>query len=133
LKIYTPFRLKPRIFPAVVSATVAVSEAITKPPPHSPVTDFVLGGASVMGSETALAGRMAKLAKPAPKVAMPLMKERRPLNAEAGSRFGGLFDFIFALHLRLFAGAIFGSTLWPESVRVIVFCSRNATLMCLAS
>jgi len=30
---YTPFRLKPRIFPAVVSATVAVSEAMTVPRP----------------------------------------------------------------------------------------------------
>jgi hypothetical protein len=27
--MYTPFRLNPRIFPAVVSVTVAVSEAMT--------------------------------------------------------------------------------------------------------
>jgi hypothetical protein len=88
LKMYTPFRLKPRIFPAVVSAIVAMSEAITRQRPDSPVADLVFEGASVMGSETALAGKMAEPAKPAPKVAMPLMKERRPLNADADSRFG---------------------------------------------
>jgi hypothetical protein len=127
--MYTPFRLKPRIFPAVVSATVVVSEAITKLRPQSPVTDFVFEGASVMGCETALAGKMAEPANPAPKVAMTLMKERRPLNADADSRFGGLCDVVPALHLRLSNGAIFGSRLWPESVRLIMFYSRDASLM----
>ena len=74
-----------------------------------------------MGCETALAGRMAEPANPAPKVAMQLMKERRPLNATADSRFGGLFDVVSALHLRLSNGAIFDPPLWPESVRLIVF------------
>jgi hypothetical protein len=131
--MYTPFRLKPRIFPAVVSATVAVSEAITQPPQHSPVTDFVFAGASVMGCETALAGKMAEPANPAPKLAMPLMKERRPLNADAASRFVGLFNVVPALHLRLSNGVIFGSPLWPESVRLIMLYSRDASLICLAS
>jgi len=125
--MYTPFRLKPRIFPAVVSATVAVSEAQTRRPSHSPVADFVLERGSVMGSETALAGKMVEPAKPTPKVAMPVMKKRRPLNADAESRFGRLFDVVSALHLRLSNGAIFGSPLWSESVRLIVFSSRNAS------
>jgi hypothetical protein len=85
-----------------------------------------------MGCDTALARKMTEPASPAPKVAMPLMKERRPLNADADSRFCGLFDVVPALHLRLSNGVIFGSPLWPESVRLIKFYSRNASLMCLA-
>jgi hypothetical protein len=130
--MYTPFRRKPRIFPAVVSAIVTVSEAITRPPPHSPGADFVLEGASVI-SEAALAGKMARPAKPAPKVATPLMKERRALNGDADSRFSGLFDIVSALYLRLSNGEMFGSPLWRESVLLMVSSSRNATLMCLAS
>jgi hypothetical protein len=131
--MYTPFRLKPRIFPAVVSATVALSEAITKPPPHWPVTETVFEGTSITGSETALAGKITEPANPAPNIAMPLMKERRPLSADADSRFGELFDVVPALHLRLSTGAILGSPLWTESGRLIVFYSRNASLMCLAT
>ena len=86
-----------------------------------------------MGCETALDGRMAEPANPAPKVAMPLMKERRPLIADADSRFGGLFGVVPAIHLRLSNGAIFGSPLWSESVRLIMFYSRDASLMHLAS
>ena len=86
-----------------------------------------------MGCETALAGKMAEPANPAPKVAMPRMKERRPLNADADSRFDELFDVVRALHLKLSNGAIFGGPLWSESVRLIMFYSRDASLMCLAS
>jgi hypothetical protein len=41
LKTYTPFRLNPRIFPAVVSATVAASEAMTVLCPQTLAADFV--------------------------------------------------------------------------------------------
>src|ERR1700730_113414 len=117
--MYTPFRLKPRIFPAVVSATVAASEAITKPRPQPSVTDFIFEGASVMGCDTALARKMTEPANPAPKVAMPPIKERRCLNADPDSRFCGFFDVVPASHLRLSNGAILGSSSWPESVRLI--------------
>jgi hypothetical protein len=39
--MYTPFRLKPRIFPAFVSATVAASEATTVLLPQPLAVDFV--------------------------------------------------------------------------------------------
>jgi hypothetical protein len=86
-----------------------------------------------MGCDTALARKMTEPANPAPKVAMTPMKERRPLNADPDSRFCGFFDVVPALHLRLSNGAIFGSFLWPESVRIMMFFSRNASSMCLAS
>jgi len=41
LKMYTPFRLNPRIFPAVVSATVVASEAITVLCPQALAANFV--------------------------------------------------------------------------------------------
>ena len=76
LKMYTPFRLKPRIFPAVVSATVAASEAMTRLRPPA-VANLVFEGGSGMGFDTAGDRKMTEPAKPAPKVAMPPMKERR--------------------------------------------------------
>jgi hypothetical protein len=39
--MYTPFRLNPRIFPAVVSATVASSEAMTVLCPQTLAADLV--------------------------------------------------------------------------------------------
>jgi len=39
--MYTPFRLNPRIFPAVVSATVAASEAMTVLRPQPLAADFI--------------------------------------------------------------------------------------------
>ena len=83
--MYTPFRLKPRIFPAFVSATVAASEAITVLCPQLLVVDFVFGGASGVACAIAFAGKMTEPANPAPRVAMPPMKERRPLEAGADS------------------------------------------------
>lgn len=85
LKMYTPFRLKPRIFPAVVSATVAASEAMTVLRPQPLVVDFVFWGASGVGCAIAVVGKITEPANPAPRVAMPLMKERRPLEAGANS------------------------------------------------
>src|ERR1700680_2394198 len=90
--MYTPFRLKPRIFPAVVSATVAVSEAMTVLGPQPVAADFVFGGASGVGCASAVAGKIAEPANPAPKVAIAPIKERRCLNADPASRFN--FDVI---------------------------------------
>jgi hypothetical protein len=47
--MYTPFRLKPRIFPVIVSATVAASEAMTLLLPQSFAVDFVFQGPSPWG------------------------------------------------------------------------------------
>src|SRR6267154_6217048 len=76
------------IFPAFVSATVAASEAVTELPPQPLAVDFVFGGTSRCGCALAVVGRMTELAKPAPKVAMPPMKRRRPSEAGADSGFG---------------------------------------------
>src|SRR6266700_1002739 len=89
--MYTPFRLKPRIFPEVVSATVAASEAITRLRPQPPVADFVVEGGSGMGRDSAVARKITEPAKPAPKVAMRPTKERRSLKAGLDSRFGSFF------------------------------------------
>ena len=83
--MYTPFRLKPRIFPAVVSATVAASETMTVLLPQPLAVDFVFGGASGVGCTIAVVGKMTELANPAPRVAMLPMKERRLLEAGANS------------------------------------------------
>src|SRR5258708_2650744 len=72
-----PFRLNPRIFPAVVSATVAASEAITTVRPQV-VTNSVFGDAPAAGCAIALLGKMTEPAIPAPKVAKPPTKERLP-------------------------------------------------------
>src|SRR6266849_10325660 len=72
------FRLNPRIFPAVVSATVAASEAITTPRPQPPAANSVFGDAPAAGCVLALLGRMTEPATPAPRVAKPLIKERLP-------------------------------------------------------
>jgi len=85
LKMYTPFRLKPRIFPAFVSATVAASEAMTVLFPQPLAVDFVFEGASRGGCAIAVVRNMTELANPAPKVVMPTTKERRPLEVGADS------------------------------------------------
>jgi len=100
LKMYTPFRLKPRIFPAAVSATVVVSEAITRLRPLPPVAHFAFESGSGMGFDTAGDRKMTEPAKPAPKVAMPPMKERRSLRAGLDSRFDSFFNVVPASHLR---------------------------------
>ena len=99
--MYTPFRLKPRTFPAVVSATVSASEAITKPRPQPPAANLVFEGGSGVGCDAAVAGKTTEPANPAPKVAMRPMKERRSLKADPDSRFCSFFDVVPASHLRL--------------------------------
>src|SRR5260221_10487741 len=87
LKTYTPFRLNPRIFPAVVSATVAASEAMTALCPQTLAADFVFLGSSGVASANAVAGKITEPANSAPRVAIAPIKERRSLNAEPDSRF----------------------------------------------
>jgi hypothetical protein len=103
--MYTPFRLKPRIFPAVVSATVAASQAMTRLRPP-PVAHFAFEGGSGTGFDTAGDRKMTEPAKPAPKVAMPPMKERRSLKAGLDWRFGSFFNVAPLSSLRLPNGAI---------------------------
>jgi hypothetical protein len=76
LKVYTSLRLHPRIFPAVVSTTVAVSDAITTPRSQLPEDAFEgLSGAS-SGWPFAVSGRRTELESPAPNAAMPPTKDR---------------------------------------------------------
>src|SRR5438105_4115440 len=100
-----PFRLKPRIFPEVVSATVTVSEAITKLRPQTPAANLVSEAASLGGCDAAEVRKMAEPANPAPRVAIPPMKERRSLKADPDSRFA-FFDVVAASDFRLSNGAI---------------------------
>src|ERR1700681_4203632 len=92
--MYIPFRLNPRIFPAVVSATVSESEATTVLCPQPLAADFVFEAEPVVGSADAVLGKMTEPAKPAPRVAMAPIKERRSLDADPDSRFSRFFDVI---------------------------------------
>jgi hypothetical protein len=92
--MYTPFRLNPRIFPAVVSATVAASEAMTVLCPQTPAADFVFLSASGVASANAVAGKITEPANPAPRVAIAPIKERRSLNADPDSRLSRFFSAI---------------------------------------
>jgi hypothetical protein len=94
LKTYTPFRLNPRIFPAVVSATVAASEAITVLCPLTLAADFVFLSAAGVATANAVAGKITEPANPAPRVAIAPIKERRSLNAGPDSIFRRFFDVI---------------------------------------
>jgi hypothetical protein len=76
--MYTPFRRKPRVFPAVVSATV-LSEAITLLFPQL-VAANALGEASGLRCASALRDKMAEPANPAPAVATLQRNERRSLE-----------------------------------------------------
>src|SRR6266404_8957220 len=82
--MYTPFRRKPRIFPAVVSATV-LSEAITLLFPQL-VAANALGEASGLRCASALRDKMAEPANPAPAVATLQRNERRSLEQGASWR-----------------------------------------------
>jgi hypothetical protein len=87
--MYTPFRLNPRIFPAVVSATVAASEAMTMLRPQPLAAGSVFGRAFAADCVTAVLGRMMELANPTPKVAMPPTNARLPLEGSVNC----FFDF----------------------------------------
>src|SRR6266853_154185 len=96
-----PFRLNPRIFPAVVSATVTASEAITTVRPQAPVTNSVFGDAPAAGCAIALLGKMTELAIPAPRVAKPPTKERLPLEKGANRLLGSFSTGGFLIKLAL--------------------------------
>jgi len=75
-----------------------------------------------MGFDTAGDRKITEPAKPAPKVAMPPMKERRSSKACLDSRFGSFFKAVPASPLRLSKGAILDP---PEQAKVSRFtCSR---------
>jgi hypothetical protein len=101
-----PFRLKPRIFPEVVSATVAVSEAITRLRPQTPAANLVFEAASVGGCDAADVRKITEPANPAPRVAIPPMKERRSLKAGGPDSRFGFFDVVPASDFSLSNGAI---------------------------
>jgi hypothetical protein len=107
LKTYTPFRLNPRIFPAVVSATVATSEAMTVPRPRTFAAGLVSLLAFGVASANAVAGKITEPANPAHRVAIAPIKERRSLNACPDLRFRRFFDVIPSPHLVFSAFAAF--------------------------
>jgi hypothetical protein len=78
--MYTPFRRNPRIFPAVVSATVPL-EAVTLL-----FAQLVVAGcldeASAVRCALTFGSKTPELANPAPKVAMVPMNKRRPLKQD---------------------------------------------------
>jgi hypothetical protein len=76
--MYTPFRRQPRIFPAVVAATV-LSEAITLLFPQL-VAANALGEASGLRCASALRDKMPEPANLAPAVATLQRNERRSLE-----------------------------------------------------
>src|SRR4029077_5739029 len=100
-----PFRLKPRIFPEIVSATVALSDAITRLGPQTPAANLVFEAASGVGCDAADVRKRTEPANPAPRVAMPPRKERRSLKAGPDSRFG-FFDIVPSSDFRLSNGAV---------------------------
>jgi len=59
-----------------------------------------------MGNDSAVARKITEPAKPAPKVAMRPMKERRSLKAGLDSRFDSFFKVVPASRLRLSNRAI---------------------------
>ncbi len=61
-----PLRLKPRIFPVVVSATVEASEAVTALRAQLPVAGLVVEGDSGPDRDSAVARKMTEPAKPPP-------------------------------------------------------------------
>jgi hypothetical protein len=94
LKTYTPFRLNPRSFPAVISATVAGSEAMTVLCPETLAVGSVFLSGSGEASPKAVAGKITEPANPAPRVAIAPIRDRRTLNAGPDSRCAGFVDVI---------------------------------------
>jgi hypothetical protein len=80
LKMYTPFRLNPRIFPALVSTTVASSEATTLLRPQGIAAGCGLDGAAVADDTRRFFGTRAEAVTPAHDAAMPANRVRLPLE-----------------------------------------------------
>jgi hypothetical protein len=82
LKVYMPFRLNPRIFPAPVSTTVE-SEAMTLMGPQGTAAGCKLGSEVVADSADRLFGAIAEPVNPAQDAAMPASRVRLPLEKGA--------------------------------------------------
>jgi hypothetical protein len=83
LKVYTPFRLNPRIFPALVSTTVAASEATTLLRPQGSAAGCGLGGAAIADDTRGFFGARAEAVTPAHDAAIPASRVRLPLEKGA--------------------------------------------------
>jgi hypothetical protein len=81
--MYTPFRRNPRILPALVSATVAASDAMTLLSWQGTATGRVLGGETVEDSPSSFFGAIAEDASPAQDAAMPPKRARLPFEKGA--------------------------------------------------
>jgi hypothetical protein len=81
--VYTPFRLNPRIFPALVSTTVASSEATTLLRPQGSAAGCVLDGVAVADDTRGFFGARAEAVIPAHDAAIPASKVRLPLEKGA--------------------------------------------------
>jgi hypothetical protein len=80
LNVITPFRVNPRIFPALVSATVASSEATILLRPQLAGAGCELVGAAVADEARSLFGARAEAVTPAHDAAMPASRVRLPLE-----------------------------------------------------
>jgi hypothetical protein len=80
LKTHTPFRSNPRIFPALVSTTVASSEATTLLRPQGAAAGCGPDDAAAENRPGRFVGVMAKLVSPAQDAAMPPKKARLPFE-----------------------------------------------------
>jgi hypothetical protein len=89
LKMYTPFRSNPRIFFALVSTTVASSEATTLLRPQGTAAGCGLDGAAVADDTSRFFGTRAEAVTPAHDAAMPASRVRLPLG-ERNRIFGYL-------------------------------------------
>src|SRR5580692_8728505 len=78
LKMYTPSRLKPRIFPALVSTTVEASEAMTLARPQGAAPDSGLRCSAFADSAINFVDAPAEPARPTENAAMPPRMARLP-------------------------------------------------------
>ena len=78
LKMYTPFRLNPRIFPALVSTTVEALEAMTLARPQGAAPDCGLRCFAFADSAINFVCALAEPASPAENAAMPPSRARLP-------------------------------------------------------
>jgi hypothetical protein len=80
LKVYTPFRLNPRILPALVSTTVASSEATTLLRPQGTAAGCGLDGTADADDTRRFFGARAEAVTPAHDATMPASRVRLPLE-----------------------------------------------------
>jgi hypothetical protein len=83
LKVYTPFRLNPRIFPELVSTTVASFEATTLLRPQEAAAGCEFVGGAVADKPNKFFGARAEAVTPAHDAAIPASRVRLPLKIGA--------------------------------------------------